>query len=97
MGKEINGKKVKIQCDSCNHIFEPMKGMLIEHRESEEITEVYYVCPKCKKHFHVCYKNKECRALQKLIDKACKQKNKKMVETLSGRLKYELDKLNNKI
>lgn len=73
MEKVINGKKVKIQCDECNHVWEPTKKMLLEHRNSEDITEIYYTCPKCGKKFHVAYMNSECRALQKLIAKARKE------------------------
>lgn len=97
MRKTVNGKIVKIQCNECNHVWEPTNKMLIEHRIENDLSEVYYLCPKCKKRHHVCYKNPECRALQKLISKAKKQHNKEMVDTLSKRLQYEMDKLNNKI
>lgn len=65
---------LKIIC-TCGKEFSPTSKMLIEHKESGGLIELYYLCPYCKNRHHVCYINAEVKHLQKLIDKARAQDN----------------------
>lgn len=86
-----------ITCDKCNYEFHPTNNMLLEHRMADGLIEVYYMCPKCKAKFHVCYHNAETKRLQKLIKRAENTNKAERTKELKKKLKYEMDKLNNRL
>ncbi len=86
---------LKIIC-TCGKEFSPTSKMLIEHKESGGLIELYYLCPYCKNRHHVCYINAEVKHLQKLIDKARAQDNAELCRLLCERKKKVMDQLNNR-
>lgn len=86
---------LKIIC-TCGKEFSPTSKMLIEHKESDGLIELYYLCPHCKTKHHVCYMNTEIKHLQKLIDKARVQGNAELCQLLCERKKKIMDQLNNR-
>lgn len=85
-------KEIKIQC-TCEKTFRAPKQMR-EHRQEDGLTELYYVCPHCKKRYHVCYMNQEIKSIQKLIDKARKQGKTDTCRMLCEKKKILMDELN---
>lgn len=86
---------LKIIC-TCGKEFSPTSKMLIEHKESDGLIEVYYLCPHCKTKHHVCYMNTEIKHLQKLIDKARVHGNAELCRLLCERKKKVMDQLNSR-
>ena len=86
---------LKIIC-TCGKKFSPTSKMLIEHKESDVLIELYYLCPHCKAKHHVCYMNTEIKHLQKLIDKARGQGNAELCQLVCERKKKIMDQLNNR-
>ena len=86
---------LKIIC-TCGKEFSPTSKMLIEHKESDGLIELYCLCPHCKTKHHVCYMNTEIKHLQKLIDKARAQGNAELCQLLCERKKKIMDQLNNR-
>ena len=52
---------MKIICDKCNKKFEHTKIKLKETKITDNITQIYYKCPKCKFKYVVGYKDNEIR------------------------------------
>lgn len=48
-------------CDNCNKEFKLTKIKLKEKKVTNEISKIYYKCPKCKHEYIVSYKDKEVR------------------------------------
>lgn len=60
---------MKIICDKCNKKFEHTKIKLKETKITDNITQIYYKCPKCKFKYVVGYKDNEIRENIKRIKK----------------------------
>ena len=60
---------MKIICDKCNKKFEHTKIKLKETKITDNITQIYYKCPKCKFKHVVGYKDNEIRENIKRIKK----------------------------
>lgn len=86
---------LKIIC-TCGKEFSPTSKMLIEHKESDGLIELYYLCPHCKTKHHVCYMNTEIKHLQKLIGKARAHGNAELCQLLYERKKKIMDQLNSR-
>lgn len=52
---------MKIICDNCNKEFKFSKIKIKEQRITEQISKMYYRCPKCKCEYVIAYKDKEVR------------------------------------
>ena len=70
----------------------------------DKIQEIYFSCPKCRKHYHVAYTDQEIRELGKVmkdeIEKMLKDKGNQAlinkVQKLADKHKKLMDKLNKK-
>lgn len=58
---------MKLMCDNCNKEFKFTKIKLKEKKVTNEISKIYYKCPKCKYEYIVSYKDKEVRENIKAI------------------------------
>lgn len=88
----MNG--VKVKCSSCEKEFDSYRIKINKFRRADGLTELFYLCPKCKKRYVVCYHNDETLELQKQITRLDKAGMSDKSRPLRLILKKQLDALN---
>lgn len=92
MGGSMN--QVKIECKICKELLEAGAIKLRERKCDNNLIEVYYICPKCKHKYFVCYHNAKTKRLQKAIKRKADTGKILKTENMKIRLKNELDRIN---
>lgn len=87
---------IKVNCGACGRSFDSYAVKLKERKKPDGITEVYYLCPFCRKEYIVCLHNAETKRLQKAITLADRSGQIEKARKLRLLLKKRLDELNNK-
>jgi hypothetical protein len=93
---------MKTKCHVCNKRFD---AVIKRKMDSEDIQDIYFVCPRCNEFYHIAYTNAEIRAyneeLQQVRNALLKDKqNKELFEKAREMMithKSMMDKLNNKL
>lgn len=87
---------MKVEC-ICGYLMNPERIKLHEHRQQDDLIDVYYTCPKCKAQHHACYHNAETKNLHKLIKKAERAGDTDKLMEYREKFKTALDSLNNRL
>lgn len=89
-------KKVKVTCIGCGSTYSSEKIKINKIRRSDGLTEIFYLCPKCKKRYVVCIHSDETLKIQDRINRLDKRGMNTKARKLRLELKEKLDRLNNK-
>lgn len=85
---------IMVTCTNCGKQFSSSKITINKFRRADGLTELFYLCPKCKKRYVVCLHSKETLALQKQINKLDRMGRVDEAREIRLELKQKLDDLN---
>lgn len=88
----MKAKHIKIKCDHCGKEFKLKAKMIKEKKITDEVTKLFFKCPRCKFDFIVSYKDKEIEENIKIMNNISEEiRDKEKFEPM------ELDTLMKKI
>ena len=85
---------IKINCNNCGNSFDSYKIKINKFRRPDGLTELFYLCQKCKKRYVVCLHSDETLQMQKKINKLDRMGHVDGARSIRLVLKRKLDELN---
>lgn len=87
---------IKVKCSGCDKEFDSMKIKINRFRRADGLTELFFLCQKCKKRYVVCVHSDETLDLQRKITVLDKRGDTDEARKLRILLKKKLDDINHK-